>query len=321
MFRTRCVSLVLGVISALGGCSSDPTQIMVVVRSDLSVPAALDEVRIEVQGFGDQPVASANLRDAPLPRTLALVHRGGALGPIDVFVRGYRGGSEVVARQARSFFEKGEARMLTVWLRQSCQGVDCAGGETCTEAGCDSPEVILADWPGEVPDAGLPDAAIRDAAFDVRQDGGSDAGVNTDSGVDAGVDANVACAPDCESGCVCGSTCSCTIGCLPNQDCDAVCTGGSTCSVEARDSDAVMVDCNNAELCTIDARMTTTVEVRCRNEASCDVDCGGSDNCVVRCRDTSACTLRCAGSSDCNLRGCTPISCPGQVVACNTSCP
>ncbi len=176
---------------ALAACQADPeprSEILLVVDSDLRVPDQLDRLDIRVEGPGElAQSASAELDDgqnAP-PRSLALVHEGGPLGPLHATVEGTRAGVRVVAREARFSFVAGRTLVLPMNLVSSCVGRAC-GDQTCTEHGCDSIDVdpaTLAPYDGQEPrlDAGASDV-------DATADGAAPA----DTGVLRGPDADLA---------------------------------------------------------------------------------------------------------------------------------
>src|SRR5688500_2538707 len=87
-------------VAALASCSStELTQIIVVVDTDLAVPAQVDAIRIEVS-MAEMPSTSTAMLSGPgateLPVTLGLLHSGGPLGPFTVRASGRLGASEVV---------------------------------------------------------------------------------------------------------------------------------------------------------------------------------------------------------------------------------
>ncbi|NIW27579.1 MAG: hypothetical protein GWN25_10235, partial [Actinobacteria bacterium] len=146
------------------GCGTDPrTEVIVVVDSDLDVPAELDEITIEVIApSGDTQSSVATLGDGEpgLPRTLGLVHTGGSLGPFTVEVTGLQGGSPVVTRGATFQFQPEQTLVLTMHLVRSCTTIACGAGETCTESGCQNPDSTgrLTVWTGTPPRLGdIPD--------------------------------------------------------------------------------------------------------------------------------------------------------------------
>ncbi len=127
---------------------------MVVVRSDLT---RIDEVRVRVDGMDERKEAAADDLDAnPLPRTVAVVHTGGPLGPIDVVVEGFIDGDVIVSRRAALSFVRGRNLMVEIDLVASCVGMVCTDRErTCIDGGCAPARVDLDDlgeWPGRAPE-------------------------------------------------------------------------------------------------------------------------------------------------------------------------
>ncbi|MBX3246614.1 MAG: hypothetical protein KF901_05470 [Myxococcales bacterium] len=215
------MSKVLLVAWALLGCQSAVTEVVVVIDTDLQVPGRLDRLQLEVTGpDGRREEATATLGEgeAPLPRTLTLVHDGGVLGPFEVRARGLRGRAEVLERRARFDFVPGSSRVLTMNLVEACIDRDCRPG-TCGEDGCEPIERgELGRWMGAPPrlgegrpgrrDAGADDGGPDDGGADdggldggplPREDaGGQDAGrdAGSDAGLDAGVDAGCTLRPE-----------------------------------------------------------------------------------------------------------------------------
>ncbi len=194
MVNTRCFCAALLLLAL--ACSSDPTQVIVVVDSDLTVPSELDGLVIEVTGpDGEVQSASGGLgpMELPLPRTLALSHTSGALGPFDVVARGQRSGATVIERRAQFEFQQGRVLVLEMHLVRSCLGVACVSGETCSERGCVStlvPPSALPEWTGLPPmlgDAGPTDGGV-DAGIDAPPDTSFDACVPMGSELCDGLD-------------------------------------------------------------------------------------------------------------------------------------
>jgi hypothetical protein len=181
----------------LAACSTPRTQVMLVVDTDIRPPRGLDSFTVAITGpDGETRTSTATLgADQPgLPRTLALVHEQGPLGPFTVRVAGNTGPSERVARTARFTFQPERTLMLRIDLLASCIGVSCAAEQTCAADGCRAVDVAaaeLTEWTGTPPaldpDASTPADAGRDAGLDASTDAGTDAGA--DAGVDAGTDA------------------------------------------------------------------------------------------------------------------------------------
>jgi hypothetical protein len=228
MSRTMRATASLFLWLSLGcqGELSKRTQIMLVVDSDLPVPAQLDGLELAVEG----PTGAARLVKATLgtgeealPRSLGLVHEGGPLGPLQVTVTGVLGTQRVVERRAELAFVEGKTLVLPLHLFARCVAVAC-GEQTCTERGCVDATIdpdSLAAWDGEEPrvgdvmenggagsggDAGgkpasnggegASDAAGADAGSSAGANGGESDGGAVDAGMQA--DAGMMCAPSTE---------------------------------------------------------------------------------------------------------------------------
>lgn len=77
--------------------------------------------------------------------------------------------------------------------------------------------------------------------------------------------------------------------------------------------DECVIDCSEAETC----------EPECK-DATCTIDCTGANHCDrVKCSEGSACLLDCTGAEHCRFEHCDGqvVTCPGDVLACNTACP
>ncbi|HKU42147.1 MAG TPA: hypothetical protein VJR89_28505 [Polyangiales bacterium] len=168
---------VLPLLAAVA-CSKDPasTQIVVVVDSDMAVPAALDRVTIDVNGLQKAVMSSADLSKRGLPRSLGLFHESGPLGPIRVRARGFSGSAQVVERLAIVSFEQDKTLELRLPLSAACAAAEaaCTGDTTCEAGSCTSAkQKSLPEFKGTVKgfdiDASLPDAGA-DAASDAASD-------------------------------------------------------------------------------------------------------------------------------------------------------
>ncbi len=210
---------------ALAGCSAEVTEIVLEVDSDLSVPTALDRVRIEVA----RPEAMEQLAEADLtapggalPRTLTLVHRGGALGPIAVRVAGLKAGAEVVSRRLDVSFEQGRSLRLRVFLGDACTERDCPADLTCEAGACRPVAVASCEYVGrECGDAGVPDADSSDA-------GAADACVTrteecngADDDCDGRVDEDFDLGTDPDNCGVCGRSCAAVADHATGSECAA----------------------------------------------------------------------------------------------------
>ncbi len=288
-------SVLLAAGLALAGCA-ELTEVLVVIDTDLAVPAELDELRVDVIGPDGVARRSEGRLSGPdeLPRTLALVHRGGALGPVSVTVTGIAAGSNVVQRRARFDFVPGETRVLRMTLLGACAATRCVGDVTCGENGC---RPILV--PAEELEPYSPDAIRR-----------TDAGASPDGGVDASVDA---CVPSVEA---CNER---------DDDCDgrtdegfdlqtdpANCGGcGAACAVDPVNASSAcvaggcLVTCDDGFL-----DCDSTVE-GCESSDRAPATCGG---CTSPCEGA---TPLCEPRADGNV--CTD-ACPGGFAVCSGSC-
>lgn len=330
-----CCLCVLG-----AGCEpSALTQVMVVVESDLQVPAALDRIEVEVRGpDGDVRIAQG-LLDGPtdLPSTLALVHAGGPLGDITVIARGFRAGSVVVERMAIFEFVPGEVRILRLGLERSCMDVSCASPEqTCATGFCRDARVDASELEPYAPldpmdggaglDASAADAGPSDAGPEEADQGRElDLGSPVDMTVDMGGPDPV-CADGAEGCGTGGSACSCEAcecGVRCSSDCVVRCDGSERCEVDAASIGGdVELDCVGSS-CSVEARGAANVEVSARDEADVWVDCSMAARCAVDCEAGSRCTVRCQAASDCAIETCegTRRSCPRQTITCDAPCP
>ncbi|MFK7985744.1 MAG: hypothetical protein AB8I08_06900 [Sandaracinaceae bacterium] len=223
----------------VAGCTQPRTQMLLVVDTDLSVPDALDEVRIEVESpLFERQFANAMLRDTPPPRSLNLAHEGGPLGTFEVRVRGFQNSAPVVEQTVEFMFVPDETRVLRVMLLASCMNVTCAEGETCDAGGCRPQlraEDELEEFDRELPlgDAGAPSedsgAAAEDGGPELDAGRASDAGAcvpgdevcnGSDDDCDESVDEDFDLTSDPSNCGMCGRSCG-----------DAPCVGG-LCQIE-----------------------------------------------------------------------------------------
>ena len=199
----RALSIVAAL--ALSACSKAPTEILVTINSDLSVPAGLD--RILVQSY-DTSGASISVGTFPLIATTSPAVNGAYTLPISfavvpqygdvsrhaiLDVKGYRGSSAaLVERKAIMGFESGKKLDLAIFLAQACVSVTCPSDKTCDIGG----RCVPIDVSQSAGDAGV-DAQINDAAnasdMSVPRDASAADAHIVDSGLgDAGiVDASV----------------------------------------------------------------------------------------------------------------------------------
>lgn len=177
------------------GCGGSPSQIVVVVTTDLAIPGELRTVRARV----GEPGCTGCEREfrltdgsTPMPFSFGIEPRGGdASRRVSLMVEGLGAdGTPVVARSVRTGFVAGQTRMLEVHLSTACVGrLDCGTGRTCIAGACAVDEISPSDLPvvqpgQELPDAGpTPDGGERDA-------GPTDSGTRDSGPADAGGDAS-----------------------------------------------------------------------------------------------------------------------------------
>lgn len=242
---------ILCVVAALAGCAADPTQLLVEVDTDLSVPLELDRIDVEIEDETGEVISSHPFEIvahgdtvAPakyeLPISFAVAPRGGDDSRrVRVVVSGHLGdGAAVVTRQAAIGFVAHRTIPLRMFLARACVSVQCGDNETCNDGVC-VPDVV--DVPPHDADMGsaLDGDVMNDGAV---VDGGTP---------DLGVDMTPGCASDetlcdglcrrtledaaycgsCDNHCAAGAVCN--VGtCMAVADCnsgDAACTGVTYC--------------------------------------------------------------------------------------------
>lgn len=168
------------------GCTGELTEIVVVVDSDMAVPAELNLVTIRVEGLGATREVETKLVDriamieppeTVLPLWLGLVKDGDSNGPITVRVTG-TGTGNVVAERTDVHFQQGKTLMLRINLLRECKDTPNACTQSCAEGDC------LTRWTGPPEPIGPTDA---DAGGD---DAGSEDAGHEDAGDAATPDAS-----------------------------------------------------------------------------------------------------------------------------------
>ena len=304
----RRLSQIVCLLSAFFvGCGSDPTQLIVVVDSDLMVPLELDSVRVRVTGPMAEPTdieQSLTGIDAPvLPLTLSLVPSGDALGPVEVSATGLVTGGEVISRTARTALVKGESRVLRLFLLRSCIGTSCPMDQSCGEEGCTSIDIPFAELP---PWTGTPPRI--DSGME-RMDGGPDGG--RDGGPDSGpVDAGCTSDTQCADGVFCNGAETCVAGaCAPGVP--PTCDDGVDCTRDSCDEGAG--DCANVS---DDALCTSVTGGVCDRDAGCQYPVCNTMTCTAGACQSAMCvgttcvrTSLCASDELCCGGSCAPMGC------------
>jgi hypothetical protein len=173
------------------GCSSQGTQLLVVVDTDYAVRSEVTTVRVTVEGAGVRDTRSFELaeRGGPpsarylaLPLSFAVVPKGGdASRQVTVTAEALdERGTTRVSTFARTGFVEGQARVLELFLAQRCVMADCGPGQTCSRDGCISAtrpaDSLPALPPGAMPltDGSLPRGDGSGDRADGLADGASD---------------------------------------------------------------------------------------------------------------------------------------------------
>lgn len=179
--------IALAALAALS-CKADPTQLLVVVSSDLP-PEDIRVVRVTVTDMEDATVMSQ--RDFDVGPDVTLPFSFGVAPPndkvhhrVEIVAEALPSASApaVVVRRARVGFIRHETLLLPLFLGQDCRDVLCSPDQTCDLGRCVDARVdentLEPVRPGE-----------EIGADGGRVDGGSDASASADGGLDAGFDA------------------------------------------------------------------------------------------------------------------------------------
>jgi len=228
MSRARTVAFVAATLAAaLGAGCAEPTQLVVVVSTDMTVPDEIDQVRVQVFHVGEALPTYDNALPltpgAPPVLGFRTLLSFGA-GPIDddpsrrirVVVDAIRAGRTLFTTEVRTSFARRKRLRLDVYLARRCieQAARCRMDETCGLYGCVSPDVPVGSLPGYSGD-------LTPSGIDPRA---GDAGVATD----AGGATDAATTPD--AGCP-GAGTPCTTG-NPCERAETQCPAGApTCTV------------------------------------------------------------------------------------------
>ena len=178
------------IAALIAGCASrDPAQLVVVVTSDLAVPAELDglEIRLRDAAGAILEERALLLRGAgALPLSFGVAPlEGDVRRPADVEVAAISQQQVRFRTRIRTRFLPGKRLRLDVFLAKSCIAAACPDSVACLRGACtgpvDVPPETLLDG---LNDAGPIDAASNDAALPDAP--ATDAGSTTDAGADGG---------------------------------------------------------------------------------------------------------------------------------------
>ncbi len=149
----------LGVLLALCGTSScreaPLTQLVVVVATDMEVPAVIDGFAVRVIGSGPQLLEDRTYRigsaagQATLPADFGVAPKDGdASVRVTVEVDAQLGETVLFTTRAITGFVEGRVLRLDMFLAGRCVDETCAAEETCRPEGCVPAEID----PGDLPD-------------------------------------------------------------------------------------------------------------------------------------------------------------------------
>lgn len=302
----RCVPL-LALLAV--GCT-DLTEILVVVRSDLSIPEEIDGVRVEVTGT-ETMTANGALQGPGaqgFPRTVGIVRSGGRNGPLTIRATATLLGAEVVTRSATTAFVSGQTRVLALSLNRSCAGVVCRSGQTCAFGDCVSDEVdpdSLPTYDGTLPsfDAGNCLSEICD-----ELDNDCDGRVDEDLGLDVNVNSCGSCGNVCR---IANATPVCISGVCQISSCQ---DGFGDCNADTADgcetSTRTLTDCGGCGVACETPNATPTCDTGACAVETCDA---GFDDCNAD--PTDGCESTLDTLTDCGACG-TPCDFPGATESC-----
>lgn len=307
----RCAFGVMLVAATLG-CEAEPTQLVVVISTDMDIPAELAGYRLQVTsqegrerlapGGMSVPLAS----DADLPDSFGVRPIGDDPARrvrVDVTAVG-ADGLDAFTTSAQTYFLEGHRLRLDMFLLGRCLELECADGQTCRRGACEDIDIDPHSLPEFDPGAPLPprldagtdapadagadaqaavdagrDAgadAAADAAVDAATDAGADAGGDAggDASVDAGADAGVDAGPDASVACDPLGNCQ-----NPNDACRVMDDGSVACRPRSPPTDPCGSDdeCAGGQDCVLEPNSLGT----CRPYCLRDADCGPSEQCVL----------------------------------------
>lgn len=157
------------------GCKADPTQLVVVVGSDLKVPEELSSIRVKIFNAGRaldvETLALTGPGAIELPFSFGVAPpAAGQEDPVDITLTAVRAdGAASVEQHRATHLRAHKTLLLPMLLLRRCAGA-CVVGQSCDQNGCSAPNVdpsTLAEVePGkELEAAVIPaaDAAVTDA--------------------------------------------------------------------------------------------------------------------------------------------------------------
>jgi cysteine-rich repeat protein len=303
---------ILGILAAVAllGCAGE-TGIRLVVRTDISVPAAMDTVNVTVYAGTDRaPLFQrantfGSLTADSFPITVGVTPGDTYKTWVLFRIQGLLGSQVVVERWEVGQFVDGEISEMVVELQQSCLDNLCVGGEQCRDGACEA-ALRPTGWTITCGD-GVPDTGEACDDGDNNSDTAADACRTTcvlagcgDDVIDSGEqcdDGNTTAGDGCSASCqnegdVCGNgdregTEECDDGNTTDGDgCQNDCT--FTCHLDT--------DCDDSDQCTEDTCDAVGLGQICHN----NIDVGATCDDGNACTDGETCDTAgdCQGGSD-----------------------
>lgn len=176
-------SLIRALVAFVGlaGCEVDPTEIVVVVHSDLAVPSELDGIRVYVDGpVHEVDAGTYDVAVGELPVTFGVAPANGkASSKVMVEVTARHADAEPFRTWARTTFIEHRVLQLDLWLARRCivEAAGCGPEQTCGRDGCQNPDVdprTLPDFDGQ-PAPDTPDGGSAVPTLGARIVGWADA--------------------------------------------------------------------------------------------------------------------------------------------------
>lgn len=331
-------SLLLGAMLPMG-CQKTPTQLLVVVGTDLEVPVEVASLLVSARPVdmdpkdADPPVA-ISLSDEGMPLSFVVAPKTSVDARVAIRVRAFgptakvdKPGQMLHDVEVFTGFARGKTLRVPVFLAAACLGLaPCPDAEVCDARG----ECVSAIWPPEDlleidPGTELDDVdddpryrPDRDGAMDAdvqpevdagpMDDGGSDLPVDAAAGEDASADGSE------PPMCPCEDT-ACDDQCDGLMSCERTCESPEGCALCLPALQETRVRCERGP-CAIDAPDSDRVLVDCASEQSCAVRARGAAVVELTCAAGAVCDLDCDG-----VRGMCALSCGHRAdSSCRVSC-
>ena len=145
-----CVMLSACGFMLLAACGNNGplSEIVVVISTDLTIPAQIDQITSIAQDVdGVRYETNARLIGSAAvttPVSFGVSTLKGS-GPVTITVRGLRAGNLVIERIVNTDFYEGAHVVLPIALEMTCYGHPCESNQTCIAGACQDPFVAVED--------------------------------------------------------------------------------------------------------------------------------------------------------------------------------